>query len=74
MPRVIHFFDTFLAATLTCFIPNQGVAALANVISDMKVLTSLNLSSNYLRVEGVKIVVEAIKVTSCVITIVLAPI
>ena len=40
---------------------------------DMRVLTSLNLSSNALKAEGAKIVVEAIKVTNCAIAVILAP-
>jgi hypothetical protein len=41
----------------------EGIIAIANVIPDMRVLTSLNLSSNCLKAEGAKIVAEAIKVT-----------
>jgi hypothetical protein len=57
---------------------NQGLGPgdavlIANDISDMGALTSLNLSSNYLRAEGAKIVAEAIKVTNCASAIILAP-
>jgi Leucine-rich repeat (LRR) protein len=51
----------------------SGIVALADVISGMTALTSLNLSSNYLEAEGAKIVAEAIKVTNCAIAVVLAP-
>jgi hypothetical protein len=51
----------------------EGLIALANAIPDMGVLTSLNLSSNYLEAEGGKIVAEAIKVTNCAIAVILAP-
>jgi hypothetical protein len=50
-----------------------GVIAFANAIPDMGALTSLNLSSNNLRVEGAKIIAEVIKVTSCAIAIILLP-
>jgi hypothetical protein len=40
----------------------SGVVALADAIPDMRALTSMNLSSNYLDAEGAKIVAEAIKV------------
>jgi hypothetical protein len=48
-----------------------GAIALANAIPDMGALTSLNLSSNYLKVEGAKIVAEGMKVTNCDIAVVL---
>jgi hypothetical protein len=51
----------------------SGVAALTDVLPTMGALTSLNFSSNDLRAEGSKFVAEAIKVTSCVIAVVLAP-
>jgi hypothetical protein len=50
-----------------------GVIALANVIPDMRAMTSLNLASNYLESRGAKIVVEAIKVTKCTPAISMAP-
>jgi hypothetical protein len=40
----------------------DGIIAVANAIPDMGALTSLNLSSNNLKVEGAKIVAGAIKV------------
>jgi hypothetical protein len=40
-----------------------GIIAIANAIPGMGALTSLDLSSNCLQVEGAKIVAEAIKVT-----------
>jgi hypothetical protein len=46
---------------------------IANDISDMGALTTLNLSSNYLEAEGAKIVAEAIEVTTCAFAVVLAP-
>ena len=46
---------------------------IANDISDMGALTSLNLSSNNLRAKGAKIMAEAIKVTNCVTAAILAP-
>jgi hypothetical protein len=51
----------------------SGVIALADAISDMGVLTTLNLSSNYLEAEDTKIVAEAIEVTTCAFAVVLAP-
>jgi hypothetical protein len=51
----------------------SGIIALADAIPDMGALTSLNLSSNELEAEGAKIVVEATKVTTCAIAIILAP-
>jgi hypothetical protein len=51
----------------------SGVIALADVISDMRAMTSLNLASNKLGAEGTKIVADAIKVTKCTPAIVLAP-
>jgi hypothetical protein len=50
----------------------SGIVALAEVIPDMGALTSLNLSSNSLKVEGTKIIAEAVKVTNCAIAVVLA--
>ena len=57
---------------------NQGLNAgdavlIANDISDMRALTSLDLSSNNLQAEGAKIVAEAIKVTDNAMAVVLAP-
>jgi hypothetical protein len=43
---------------------------IANDISDMGALTSLNLASTYLKVEDGKIMAEAIKVISCAIMVV----
>jgi hypothetical protein len=51
----------------------SGVIALADAIPDMRALTSLDLSSNWLRAEGAKIVAEAIKVTMCTPAIIMAP-
>jgi hypothetical protein len=42
----------------------SGTTFLANAIKNNRALTSLNLSSNDLGVEGAKIVAEAIKVTN----------
>jgi hypothetical protein len=39
----------------------------------MGALTSLNLSSNHLQVEGATSVADAIKVTKCAIAVILAP-
>jgi hypothetical protein len=50
-------------AKLSACFASSGVIALANAIKDMSALTSLNLSSNDLEVEGAKIITEAIKVT-----------
>ena len=47
----------------------EGIIAIANAIPDMRALTSLNLSSNNLKVEGAEIVAEAIKVTNLFSTI-----
>jgi hypothetical protein len=49
----------------------EGIIALANAIKVVGALTSLNLSSNDLEVEGAEAVAEAIKVTYCAIAIVL---
>jgi hypothetical protein len=46
---------------------------LSDGIKDNGALTSLNLASNFLKAEGAKIVVEAIKVTNCAIAVILAP-
>jgi hypothetical protein len=43
----------------------EGIIALANAIPDMGALTSLNLSSNHLGIEGATIVTEANKVNNC---------
>jgi hypothetical protein len=51
-----------------------GVIALANVIPDMRAMTSLNLASNYLGSRGAKIVAEAIKVIKCTPAISMAPV
>jgi hypothetical protein len=51
----------------------SGVAALTDVIPDMRAMTSLNLASNYLRADGAKIIAEAIKVTKCTPAIILVP-
>jgi CO dehydrogenase/acetyl-CoA synthase alpha subunit len=47
---------------------------IANDISDMGALTSLDLSANNLYDEGAKIVAEAIKVTNCAIAVVIGTI
>jgi Ran GTPase-activating protein (RanGAP) involved in mRNA processing and transport len=41
----------------------SGIIAIADAIPDMRALTSLNLSSNHVEVQGAKAVAEAIKVT-----------
>jgi hypothetical protein len=51
----------------------SGFIAIADVIPGMRAMTSLDLASNSLMVEGAKIVAEAIKVTKCTPAIVLAP-
>jgi hypothetical protein len=51
----------------------SGVAALAGVIPGMGALTSLNLSSNFLKAKGAEIVAEAMKVPNCAIADVLVP-
>jgi hypothetical protein len=45
-----------------------------NIPSDNRALTSLNLASNYLYEDGAKHVAEAIKVTKCVVVVVLTPV
>jgi hypothetical protein len=59
-------------ASGTAYDDMSGVAAVANTISGMGTLTSLDLSLNFLYAEGAKIVAEAMKVTDCVIVVVLA--
>jgi hypothetical protein len=49
----------------------EGIIAIADAIPNMGALTSLNLSSNYLRAEGAKIVAEAMEVTNCAIAVIL---
>ena len=51
----------------------SGVIALADVISGMGAMTSLNLALNRLEAEGAEIVAEAIKVTKCTTVIILVP-
>ena len=53
--------DTFLAATLTCFIPNLGIIALANVIPDMRAILSVNLLKNNIGVEQARVLVIILK-------------
>jgi hypothetical protein len=48
----------------------EGIIAIADAISDMGALTSLNLASNQLNAEGAMIVAEAMKVTKCAIAVV----
>jgi hypothetical protein len=49
----------------------KDATMLAAEIVDNRALTSLNLSFNSLKVEGAKIVAEALKVTNCAIAVVL---
>jgi hypothetical protein len=51
----------------------SGVIALADVMPDMRAMTSLNLASNQLGGEGAKIVAETIKVTICTPAIIFTP-
>jgi hypothetical protein len=51
----------------------SGIIGLADVIKDMRAMTNLNLASNYLRADGAKIIVEAIKVTKCTPAFILVP-
>jgi hypothetical protein len=71
MPQVIHSLDTFLAATLTCFIPNLGVIAIANAIKDMRAMTSLNLANNSIghrgNMDGIKAISSAVKVLAVIL-------
>jgi hypothetical protein len=46
---------------------------IANDISDMRAMTSLNLSDNELGAEGAKHIAAGIKVTKCAVVVVLAP-
>jgi hypothetical protein len=55
-----------------CSLGAEGGFHLAGAIKNMGALTSLNISSNNLKAEGSKIVMEAIEVTNCVV--VLAPV
>jgi hypothetical protein len=55
------------------YLTNGSTAAVCHYPQDMGALTSLNLSLNNLKVEGAKIVAEAIKVTNCAIVVILAP-
>jgi hypothetical protein len=50
----------------------EGIIAIANAMPDMRAMTSLNLSSNYLEPEGAKIVAKAIKV-KCTTAVILVP-
>jgi hypothetical protein len=50
-----------------------GAKMMATFIKGNGALTSLNLASNHLNAEGVKIVAKAIAVTNCAIAVVLAP-
>jgi hypothetical protein len=56
-----------------CNLGAEGGFHLAGVIKVMRALTLLNISLNNLKAEGAKTVFEAIKVTNCVIVVVLAP-
>jgi hypothetical protein len=51
----------------------EGPKAIADAIRDNRAMTSLNLAANGLRVEGAKVVAEAIKVRQCVVAVVLVP-
>jgi hypothetical protein len=51
----------------------DGAIAVADAISGMKAMTSLDLASNGLCAEGAKIVAEAAKVTKCTPAIILEP-
>jgi hypothetical protein len=51
---------------------NRGVQHITNII-DKGAMTSLNLASNRLYAGGAKIVAEAIKVTKCILAIILVP-
>jgi Ran GTPase-activating protein (RanGAP) involved in mRNA processing and transport len=51
----------------------SGVIALADVIPDMGAMTSLNISDNFLGPEGAKHIAAGIKVSKCVVAVVLAP-
>jgi Ran GTPase-activating protein (RanGAP) involved in mRNA processing and transport len=51
----------------------SGVVALADVIPDMRAMTSLDLSSNEIGSEGAVCVAEAIKVRHCVVAVVFEP-
>jgi hypothetical protein len=56
-----------------CCLTSQSTAVVCYYPQDMGAMTSPNLASNELGVEGAKIVAEAIKVTKCTPAIVLAP-
>jgi hypothetical protein len=56
--------DNCLGAKLPSGCGPLGTIAIANAIPNMRALTSLNLSSNYLGIEGAKTVAKAIKVTN----------
>jgi hypothetical protein len=51
----------------------EGALVVAEYLDGNGALTSLNFSSNNLKAKGAKIVAKAIKVTNCVIAIILAP-
>jgi hypothetical protein len=51
----------------------SGVIARADVISDMRAMTSLNLADNFLQAEGAKHIAGALQVSKCVLAIILAP-
>jgi Ran GTPase-activating protein (RanGAP) involved in mRNA processing and transport len=51
----------------------SGVTALANAISDMRAMKSLDLSGNQLGAKGAKHITDGIKVGKCVVAVGLAP-
>ena len=51
----------------------SGIIAIADVIPGMGAMTSLNLADNWLQAEGAKHVAGALKVSKCVLAIILAP-
>jgi hypothetical protein len=51
----------------------SGIIALADAIPDMGAMTSLNLAVNGLQAEGAKHIAGALKVSKCVLAVILAP-
>jgi Ran GTPase-activating protein (RanGAP) involved in mRNA processing and transport len=72
--KELNIFSNYLAEDSDVKPDMSGFMALAAAIPDMGAMTSLDLSRNRLKAEGAKIVAEAIKVTKCIPTIILASI
>jgi Ran GTPase-activating protein (RanGAP) involved in mRNA processing and transport len=71
--KELIFSDNDLGYNSNADTDTSGIIAIADVIPGMGAMTALNLSRNFIGLEGAKHIAEGIKVSKYVVAVVLAP-